>query len=241
MTVAPDLFPRTPHLAWLGAGHQRDDKILSDLEQDALLSAEVLVEEKIDGANLALSAGSDGRMQARNRATVLGRGAHPQFDPLWPWLAQRERSLVEALESELTLYGEWCFAVHSVRYDALPNWFLGFDVHDRRTDRFWSTARRDVLLRRLAIPPVPTIARGRFTLDALLSLLEDSTSRVGSGPIEGLYLRREQDDWLLDRAKLVRAEFVESLDEHWMRRPLQRNRLATSAPHGAEASTRITG
>ena len=48
-------FPRTPHLAWLGAGSPRDDKLLAPVDAAELLAGEVTVEEKIDGANLGLS------------------------------------------------------------------------------------------------------------------------------------------------------------------------------------------
>src|SRR5690606_2076140 len=45
-------FPQTPHLAWLGEGQPRDDKVLTPDEVDALLAGEVVVEEKVDGANI---------------------------------------------------------------------------------------------------------------------------------------------------------------------------------------------
>ena len=45
-------FPHTPHLAWLGQGAPRDDKVLTPAEARALLTDAVVVEEKLDGANL---------------------------------------------------------------------------------------------------------------------------------------------------------------------------------------------
>jgi hypothetical protein len=38
-------FPHTPHLAWLGPGVPRDDKVLAPAEAQALLAGEVVVEE----------------------------------------------------------------------------------------------------------------------------------------------------------------------------------------------------
>ena len=60
-------FPHTPHLVWLGEGTPRDDKVLSHLEVNALLSADVVVEEKLDGANLGFSLSTDGGLRAQNR------------------------------------------------------------------------------------------------------------------------------------------------------------------------------
>jgi hypothetical protein len=48
-------FPHTPHLAWLGQGEPRDDKVLSADGSLNLLSADVVLEEKVDGANLGFS------------------------------------------------------------------------------------------------------------------------------------------------------------------------------------------
>lgn len=219
-------FPHTPHLAWLAEGSPRHDKVLPDHERDAFLAGELVVEEKVDGANVGLSVGPDGRVRAQNRGAYLGRGAHPQFEPLWPWIAAREARLASALGERLMLFGEWCFAVHSVRYEALPDWFLAFDVYDLEAGRFWSTERRSELFRELGVCRVPEVARGRFTLRALVERLEHEPSRVGPATAEGFYLRRDEEGWLEARAKLVRAEFVQTIEEHWTKRALEKNQLA---------------
>ena len=221
-------FPHTPHLAWLSSAPARQDKVLSPPEVRDLLSAEVLVEEKVDGANLGLSVDSSGTLRAQNRGSFLGTRASPQFQPLWPWLEARRERLVEALGQQLILFGEWCFAVHSVRYDALPDWFLAFDVYDREAGRFWSAERRDALVERLGLVRVPVLARGRLTLAEVQKLL--GPSRLTRAPMEGLYLRRDREGFLEARAKLVRPEFVQAIEEHWSSRPLERNALASSPP-----------
>jgi ATP-dependent RNA circularization protein (DNA/RNA ligase family) len=217
-------FPHTPHLAWLSSAPARQDKVLSPPEVRDFLSAEVLVEEKVDGANLGLSVDSSGALRAQNRGSFLGSRASPQFQPLWPWLEARRERLVEALGQKLILFGEWCFAVHSIRYDALPDWFLAFDVYDREAGRFWSAERRDALVDRLGLARVPELARGCFTLAEVQKLL--GPSRLTRAPMEGLYLRRDRGGFLEARAKLVRPEFVQAIEEHWSSRPLERNVLA---------------
>ena len=64
-------FPHTPHLAWLGAGVPRDDKVLSPEEANKILAGSIVVEEKLDGANLGLSIGPDGQLRAQNRGQYL--------------------------------------------------------------------------------------------------------------------------------------------------------------------------
>lgn len=219
-------FPRTPHLAWLGSGTPRDDKILTPSETRELLARDVIVEEKVDGANVGFSVDDEGTLRVQSRGSyVVPNSSHPQFKPLSRWLAPRRHALVDALGSDLILFGEWCFATHSLRYTRLPDWLLAFDVYDRSRKVFWSVLRRDQLAKQLNVATVPRVASGRFDLADLVSLL--ASSKVGTGPAEGLYVRREEGDRLVARAKLVRPEFVQGISTHWSRGPLRTNLLAT--------------
>jgi RNA ligase len=222
-------YPHTPHLAWLGQGQPRDDKVLPSAEAESLLSGEVVVEEKVDGANLGFSAIGDGTLRVQNRGSYLDREhPPPQFRALWSWLAPREVALANALWPSLMLFGEWCYAIHSVAYDALPDWFLGFDVYDKEIERFWDVERRDGLLERCHLVPVPRLARGTFSSEQLVAILS-GPSRVGGRAIEGVVVRQESGGYTTARAKLVRAEFTQAIDEHWSRGRLRRNTLAKGA------------
>src|SRR5262249_4946533 len=119
-------FPRTPHLFWLSREAPRGDKLLSPEEAAELMRRPASVEEKLDGACLGISVDLDGGLRAQNRGSYLEPGGHPQFRRLWSWLDERRGTLEAALGLNLILFGEWCFARHSVAYDALPDWFLAF-------------------------------------------------------------------------------------------------------------------
>jgi len=216
-------FPHTPHLAWLRANNPRIDKVLSSTERDQFLRHPLIVEEKLDGANIGISFDATLSPIVQNRGSVLGRGGHPQFQALWPWLAGHQERLAKGLGRQLILFGEWCFAVHSVRYIKLPDYFLAFDVYDRDEKRFWSADRRDELALALGIVVVPRVGEGRFSLEDLKRRLQLSTSQFGSEPMEGLYLRQDEDGWLRIRAKLVRPEFTQAIDEHWTSHVFERN------------------
>ena len=218
-------FPHTPHLAWLGTGEPRDDKVLSAVEANALLSADVVVEEKLDGANLGLSVRVDGHLQAQNRGQYLKPPFGGQFARLGAWLAAHEDALFDALDSHLIAFGEWCAAQHSLDYTALPDWWLVFDIYDRREGRFWSTRRRDAWACDLGPPTVPALLRGRTDLPALKSLLNQHRSRYRDSTMEGVVIRSEDDRWLHQRAKLVRAEFTQQIESHWRSRALVWNQL----------------
>ena len=219
-------FPHTPHLAWLAAGKPRDDKVLTPSEARELLAHDVIVEEKVDGANVGFSVDDQGTLRVQSRGSyVLPGSSHPQFKPLSRWLAPRRHALADALGPDLVLFGEWCYATHSVRYTGLPDWLLAFDVYDRSREAFWSVIRRDQLAKQLDIEIVPRVASGRFELADLVARLGPST--LGADAAEGLYVRREEGDRLIARAKLVRSEFVQGIGTHWSRGPLRTNLLAT--------------
>lgn len=228
MTDAFHKFPHTPHLLWLGAGKPRDDKILSRAEAEGFLAGDIVVEEKVDGANLGLSVGPDGRLRAQSRGNYLNSThSHPQWKPLWPWLARREDALVETLKDGLMLFGEWCYALHTVPYNALPDWFLGFDVYESGTGVFWSTIRRNSLLDSIGVSATPMVFQGRLSLNQVPKLL--GKSAFGNTQMEGIYLRRENSERLVTRAKVVGTAFKQQIEEHWTRRPLVPNRLGVKS------------
>jgi ATP-dependent RNA circularization protein (DNA/RNA ligase family) len=218
-------FPHTPHISWLGSGVPRDDKVLPPSEVRALLGADVVVEEKVDGANLGLSVGADARACAQNRGQYLRPPFGGQFARLGPWLAAHEDTLFDALSTHLIAFGEWCAATHSLDYTALPDWWLAFDVYDRREARFWSTCRRNHWARNLGLPVVPTLLRGQIDMPALKALLNKHRSRYRDGPMEGVVIRAEDDRWLHQRAKLVRPDFTRRIKSHWRSRALTWNQL----------------
>lgn len=217
-------FPRTPHLVWLGKGRPRDDKVLSSPEADGFLSHDVVIEEKLDGANVGLSVDFDGTLRVQNRGSFLSWDSiHPQFKPLPRWLAEHSEVLTAGLRHGLILFGEWCYAKHSISYTKLPDWFIAFDVYDRNAGEFWSSQRRDVLARRLGLAVVPRLAAGRYDVQRIVRLL--GPSHLADGQAEGLYVRWEDSQWLKRRAKVVRAEFTQAIGEHWSRAVIQPNKL----------------
>ena len=226
-------FPQTPHIAWLGASVPREDKLLSPTEAEDFLSSIVTIEEKIDGANLGFSLSPEGDLRTQNRGQYLHAPHSGQFLRLPAWLAMHGDTLRAALaqhaDAGLILFGEWCAAKHSLDYDQLPDWFLLFDVYERATGHFWSSARRNTLASHCRLATVPTLQQGRSTLVELENLLHTCPSRYRPGTLEGVVIRKENADWCNARAKLVRPDFTQTITEHWSRRRLEWNRLSWSS------------
>ncbi len=222
-------FPHTPHLAWLGEGSPRDDKVLSPNELSGLLAGDVVVEEKLDGANVGLSLAPDGSLRAQNRGQYLAELYDGQFTRLPAWLAQHDKAMRSVLTPNLILFGEWCAARHSLDYAALPDWFLLFDVFDRSLSRFWSSSRRNALARSVGLVTVPLVLQGKTTVTTLKQLVATKQSHYREGPLEGVVIRRDSSDWCESRAKLVRPDFTQAIDTHWRKRALEWNRIVNSS------------
>lgn len=218
-------FPHTPHIAWLGEGMPRDDKVLSDSEIADILAQPLRIEEKLDGANLGISMRENGELRGQNRGQYLLEPYAGQFSRLNSWLAQHHYALTDHLQPDWILFGEWCAARHSLDYDNLPDWFVVFDVYDRSEQKFWSCERRNALAEKIGLAVVPTLHQGKMTLDALKELLNSASSHYRQGTPEGIVMRHDSTDWCEARAKLVRADFAQSIEEHWRSRAIEWNEV----------------
>ncbi|MFA5480114.1 MAG: RNA ligase family protein [Candidatus Muiribacteriota bacterium] len=216
-------FPATPHLAMLEGVEIRGDKVLSEAERLVFLRHEIVVEEKVDGANLGISFDSEGNLFLQNRGSHLKFPVTGQWKKLEQWLNPKIDALFESLTDRYILFGEWCYAKHSVYYNRLPDFFLGFDVYDKKVKKFFSTEKRDKFINKMGINRVPQIVTGNYSLSDIRQLL--AQSKISDEPAEGLYLRINQGDWLLKRTKLVRSSFIQSVEEHWSRSVIKPNQL----------------
>lgn len=219
-------FPKTPHIFVLPGLQVRDDKILSPADVQKFLQGIIAVEEKVDGANIGFSIGDEDQLLIQNRGNYLSMGDQPQFETIWNWAYPKLKDFSSLLKQKFILFGEWCYAVHSIHYTSLPDWFLGFDIYDKERERFLGLDSRNDFLRKLGITPVPLLAKRKFTKDELINLVGTGLSDIGGGKLEGLYLRSEYQGFLLKRAKLVRKDFAQEIDIHWSKKKMQTNNLA---------------
>lgn len=240
-------YPRTPHIQ--GSGLQKGDDARGIIPIASLRGLHAVYEEKVDGANSALSFDSAGELLLQSRGHYLStaRDIHRErhFNYFKSWASLHADVMLERLEDRYVVYGEWMGAVHSIFYDHLPHLFLEFDVWDRQNDVFLSTTARRALLEGLPITSVPVLFKGELESSAhIRSLVGPSLFRsdawrdglrrscatvnddydvrlsrlVGDGDCEGGYMKFEEGDRVIGRAKWVREGFVQTLldaDVHW--------------------------
>lgn len=232
-------YPRTPHLQ--GSRLQAGDEDLHQRPFSDLQGRHIVLEEKIDGANTAISFTSDGELRLQSRGHYLTGGYRERhYDLFKQWAAVQKDALYAVLGSRYIMYGEWMYAKHSIYYDLLPHYFMEFDILDRETDCFLDTPSRHALLHDLPICSVPVLASGTFQSTAqIVEYLGDShyisehhlehlrtnaetlgldADRVlretdASRTMEGIYIKIEEDGIVQDRMKYVRASFLQTVEE----------------------------
>ena len=250
-------YPRTPHLA--GSRLQPGDEDLSQIPFADIAGKHLVVEEKCDGANSAVSFGTDGELFLQSRGHYLTGGYRERhYNLLKQWANVHREVFYNVLGCRYIMYGEWMYAKHSVFYDALPHYFLEFDILDRQTGLFLDTPSRRELTRQMPVVSVPVLKEGTFfDQEELLKLIGPSLYiRPGhmerlreycvqegldadrqcretdaSGLMEGLYIKVEKDGCVTERLKYVRAAFMQCIlasDSHWLDRPIIPNQLKDS-------------
>ena len=231
-------YPRTPHLE--GSRLQPGDEDLSQIPFSCIQGKHLVVEEKVDGANSAISFDENGTLLLQSRGHYLTGGYRERhYNLLKQWAGIHQDAFFEVLGTRYILYGEWLYAKHTVYYDRLPHYFLEFDIFDRQEEIFLSTARRHEMLQCLPVVSVPVLAEGIFQMkEELISLLGPSnyissrktetlrqtSEKLGLDPdrqcretddsnlMEGLYIKVEENGQVVERLKFVRPSFTQTVE-----------------------------
>ena len=120
-------YPRTPHIA--GSRLQLGDEGCRTAGFDAIAARHLVIEEKVDGANAAISFDASGNLLLQSRGHYLTGGPRERhFDLLKSWANAIRDRLWPVLHDRFIIYGEWLYAKHTIFYDNLPHYFLEFDV-----------------------------------------------------------------------------------------------------------------
>lgn len=247
-------YPRTPHIE--GSRLQAGDEDLSQVPFDAIAGRHIVIEEKIDGANSALSFNEDGELLLQSRGHYLTGGYRERhFNLFKQWGRIHSQALWQALGSRYVMYGEWMYAKHSIYYDALPHYFMEFDILDRETGMYLDTPSRRGITAGLPVCSVPVLAEGvfsrkedvlkylgnsRFITPAHIENLRAAAEKENldadricretdaSMTMEGLYIKVEEEGRVQERVKFVRSSFLQTVEEsgtHWLERPIVPNGL----------------
>jgi atypical dual specificity phosphatase len=224
-------FVRTKHLINLGSVG-RDDLLFTKNEiEEFLTNNNVVIEEKIDGANLGIFI-EDNEIIIQNRSHFITPSYHPQFALIGDWLNTNQLDIRNIIkDNNWILYGEWLYAKHSINYTNLPNYFILFDIYDRDLDKFFSRSVVEEHIKNTNINLINKINEGIFKFEDIKKFenFAYTKSKYYDGLVEGVYLRifDEENKYLKERAKIVRHNFLEDSDKHWTHNKLTLNKLNT--------------
>jgi ATP-dependent RNA circularization protein (DNA/RNA ligase family) len=110
-------YPRTYHLPF-SPGKGNDDKVMSSI--DHFVGLPLIISEKMDGSNVAMTSKN---CFSRSHS---GPPTHESFDGFKALHA----SIKYIIPEGMFIFGEWCYAKHSIFYNKLPSYFLLFGVRD---------------------------------------------------------------------------------------------------------------
>lgn len=192
-------YQRTFHMPDSPGIHD-DDKALRDYSLYA--GEEVVITLKMDGENTTMY---NDYIHARS---IDGR-SHPSRD----WVKQFHSTIAYMIPETFRICGENLYAKHSIGYDNLPSFFMGFQVWDGLT----CLSHDDTLeyFDLLGIEPVPVVYRGNFRP----AIIKELTANLDTNVHEGLVMRKarafQYGEFRRCVAKWVRKGHVQT-NKHWM-------------------------
>jgi len=218
MSVRSKKYPRTYHLPF-SPGKSSDDKSLDSFEH--FLKREIIVTEKLDGSNLCLT-----------RDSIYGRShssepIHKSFDAAKALHARVRFMIPEGY----SIFGEWCYAVHSIKYEEIADPFHVFAIRNDKTQEFSSFNNVISFCKLMSFTHVPEL--GRYILNdgnVFRKTIENIANSPSTyGPVkEGLVIFHAENFHMKDFkhkvAKWVRKDHIQT-SEHWKFQPIEKQNI----------------
>lgn len=202
-------YPRTYHLSW-SPGVTKDDRVLHDLS--ALVETEVVVTLKMDGENSTFY--NDG-LHARS----LSYEPHPSRNRLRALHAQIAADIPDGMR----VCGENLFAMHSIHYQNLADYFLVFSTWRKNVCLSWDETCEWTEL--LGLKTVPVLYRGPWDEKLIRELhIEERDGDTCEGYVVRTAGEFTYGQFRTHAAKFVRAQHVQT-HGHWMRQVMTPNEL----------------
>jgi hypothetical protein len=217
-------YNRTPHLPWSPGGTSEDKRAKSI---DSLLNIPLVITEKLDGSNVSLE--KDG-CYARTHA---GTPTHASFDGFKALHA----SIKYTIYDKVQLFGEWCYALHSIAYTELPNYLLLFGVRYLDNDginehRWGSWSSIESWAGDIGVATVPLLWTGYVSSEkALKNITEDLVNQPSTygSTREGVVVRVAtsfpEEEFSSSVMKWVRKDHVNPNNDHWKHQEIIKNSL----------------
>lgn len=209
-------YPRTLHLPW-SPGLTKDDRVHGSMAH--WVGKEIVVTEKMDGENTTVY--GDGYSHARSVDSGNHRSRNRLRADVQRWAHDLPRGW--------RVCGENLTAVHSIRYNELPDRFLLFSIWEGNRCLSWNETEEWAELLELQTPRV--IWRGVPQSEKeLQEVLTRSWKELGGEEKSEGYVARLASSFELREFHRAVGKFVRSnhvtTEQHWMHRPYEENGIA---------------
>lgn len=211
ITVMKIKYPRTFHFAF-SQGVASDDKIIKSTS--AFIGQRVIVSSKMDGENTNL-------YHDYIHARSLESANHISQE----WVKNWHGSFKHEIPTNLRIAGENLYACHSIFYDDLPHYFLGFSVWDGNTCLSWDDTIEWFNL--LNITPVKVLYDGIYDEQLISNLYKSMNLEKQEGYVCRLADSFDISEFNTKVAKFVRKGHVQT-DIHWKNQKIIPNKLKIS-------------
>lgn len=200
-------------------------KCLDVDEVMALLEGHTIFEEKVDGGVIGLSWDEEKHLAIGKHSMINPYDNSKKVFGLNSWIYQHYEN-IQQIPKGFVVYGEWMKASHNIFYDRLPDHFITFEVWDGH--KYLDFQKKSEFLYELGFAQVPFIYSGDDLDVADVLCIADglsvsNKSRFSSGEIfEGIVIKNYEKNLF---GKYVRREFMDSIEENWLKLPIVENRL----------------
>jgi len=202
-------YKKTKHLPF-SLGLTRGDKVIESLEP--FIGKEIIVSIKMDGENSTLM--SD-YIYARSLDSTDHLSNH--------WLKGLWGGIKHDIPENWRICGENLFAVHSIKYDSLPTYFMVFNIWDEN-NMCLSWDNTLIWCELLGLHHVPVIYRGIFDQSILQKIADELDTEKNEGFVVRLSDSFSYDDFPKSICKWVRAKHVKT-KSHWKYDKIVKNEL----------------
>lgn len=203
-------YPRTPYVYWSPGAE--DDGILVDPEDIFYNQQKVIITEKMDGENTTMY-----------KDFIHARSLDGDYHPSRTWVKNFWSQIAHDIPAGWRVCGENMYAVHSIKYDELSSYFLGFSLWNADICQPWDVTVEWFNL--LDIEMVPVLFKG--TWGEAKKELPELEKRVGA-TMEGYIIRAANgfilQDFQKSIVKYVRADHIQTT-QHWKQGKVEKNDL----------------
>lgn len=202
-------YPRTYHFSFSPEVHS-DDKVIDFEYEDKILNSEIVITLKMDGGNCCI----------KEEGVFARTHAMPTICETFNYIKNvHYYGKLDLLNKNYWYFGENMFAIHSIQYNELEDYFYVFNIYDKENDIWlsWEDVKKEA--KRCNFNVVKEIFVGKLNPKEIKKLLENSLKLTFFGGFAEGFVIRTVDSFTTEEfeqkvCKYVRKGHVKT-DEHW--------------------------